>query len=351
MARAKTPNTRPSTLTPAALDTLFGGFFQRLGPNHEDFGIRLRDTLGQACAPARSADLERWQRSVASLPSAENVAWDLSCDAVTATGLEGASGLQDALMTFHPWRKGPFSLHGIAIDTEWRSDLKWRRLQGKISPLKGRRVVDIGCGNGYYLWRMLGEGASWVTGIDPMLLFWQQFEAVKKLLGPNAQTAPVDMLPVGIDEWPKDGPRFDTVFSMGVLYHRRSPIDHLRRCRELLRPGGEVVLETLVYEPGILDGSGKLAGAQDVLVPKDRYAQMRNVWFLPSVAALRLWLERCGFKDVQVLDTTVTTSQEQRQTPWMHFDSLTHFLDPNDPSKTIEGYPGPVRAVLRGTAP
>ncbi|PMC22346.1 tRNA 5-methoxyuridine(34)/uridine 5-oxyacetic acid(34) synthase CmoB, partial [Klebsiella aerogenes] len=35
---------------------------------------------------------------------------------------------------------------------------------------------------------------------------------------------------------------------MGVLYHRRSPLDHLWQLKDQLAPGGELVLETLVIE-------------------------------------------------------------------------------------------------------
>ena len=123
---------------------------------------------------------------------------------------------------------------------------------------------------------------------------------------------------------------------MGVLYHRTSPIDHLQTLWHSLRPGGRLILETLVVEQP----------TETVLVPEGRYAKMRNVWFIPSVAMLRRWLQRTGFRDVEELDVTATTGEEQRRTDWMTFESLSDFLDPNDSTRTIEGYPGPVRALL-----
>ena len=128
---------------------------------------------------------------------------------------------------------------------------------------------------------------------------------------------------------------------MGVLYHRRSPLDHLYELRACLRAGGELVLETLVIE----------GGEGQVLMPEQRYAKMRNTWFIPSVETMCLWLRRCGFKQVRCVDTVVTTLAEQRQTDWMHFESLADFLDPDDRSKTIEGYPAPVRAIFIANAP
>jgi len=101
------------------------------------------------------------------------------------------------------------------------------------------------------------------------------------------------------------------------------------------------VLETLVIE----------GDEHSVLVPGDRYAQMRNVYFIPSAAALKNWLEKCGFVDVRIVDVCTTTLEEQRRTEWMITESLAEFLDPNDSSKTIEGYPAPVRAVLIARKP
>ena len=86
--------------------------------------------------------------------------------------------------------------------------------------------------------------------------------------------------------------------------------------------------------------------AQTVLVPTDRYAKMRNVWFIPSVAALTHWLKRLGFSNVRLADLNHTSLAEQRKTEWMENESLIDFLDATDHSKTIEGYPAPLRAVI-----
>lgn len=244
--------------------------------------------------------------------------------------------LKQLLETFIPWRKGPFELFGIHIDTEWRSDWKWERVLPHLSPLAGRRILDVGCGSGYHLWRMLGEGAAQVIGIDPSLFFLMQFHSIKHY----APEAPVHFLPLRSEDLPDfRGKGFDTVFSMGVLYHRRSPLDHLQELKNSLRAGGELVLETLVVEGDV----------HTALMPEDRYGKMRNVWFIPSVAMLELWLRRLGFRDIRTVDVTVTGTDEQRSTEWMRFESLADFLDPEDSARTIEGYPAPERAVIVAT--
>ncbi|MGJ0479427.1 tRNA 5-methoxyuridine(34)/uridine 5-oxyacetic acid(34) synthase CmoB [Pantoea agglomerans] len=246
-------------------------------------------------------------------------------------------GIEKLLRNLMPWRKGPYFLYGTHINTEWRSDWKWERVLPHISSLAGRTVLDVGCGSGYHMWRMIGAGAHLVVGIDPMQLFLVQFEAVRKLLNDNRRA---HMLPLGIEQLPVLQ-AFDTVFSMGVLYHRRSPLDHLLQLKNQLVSGGELVLETLVIEGDV----------NQVLVPGERYAQMRNVFFIPSAEALKSWLEKSGFVDVRIVDFALTTTEEQRRTDWMTSESLAEFLDPNDPSKTVEGYPAPLRAVLVATKP
>lgn len=288
---------------------------------------------------ARShGDLQRWQAAVDALPplTAERIELregfrlDGTCDE------PARAALHQALLGLSPWRKGPFELFGVHIDTEWRSDWKWERVAPHLE-LTGKRILDVGCGNGYYMWRMLGAGAECVIGVDPNWLFFCQFLACKGYL----PELPAWHLPFALEDLPEKLEGFDTVFSMGVLYHRRSPIDHLLALKDCLVKGGELVLETLVVE----------GDASTVLVPEDRYAQMRNVWFLPSVAALELWLRRAGFKEVRCVDVSVTSVEEQRATEWMKFQSLPDFLDPTDHSRTIEGLPAPMRAVILARKP
>lgn len=287
-------------------------------------------------------DLPRWQQALARMPEITPSSVDFNAARVRIgqagdTDEQTRRYLEEQLRILHPWRKGPYELFGIHIDTEWRSDWKWARLGGHIQSLQGRAVLDVGCGSGYHCWRMHGAGADLVLGIDPSLLFLMQFQAIRKYTGDAA----VHLLPLGIDAVPRMLERFDTVFSMGVLYHRRSPLDHILHLKECLRPGGELVLETLV-----VDGDDNT-----VLMPEQRYGKMANVWFIPSVSLLEKWLRRTGMQDIRVVDVSATGTGEQRSTSWMTFQSLADFLDPKDSSRTVEGYPAPVRAVVLANKP
>ncbi|RAP70485.1 tRNA (mo5U34)-methyltransferase [Candidatus Erwinia dacicola] len=317
----------------------FGNFYQLTAKS--PLSHWLETLPGKIAAVQRESlhgHFKNWDRSVEHLPDIVPETLDLlhgvRADSTQLTAHQ-RDGIEKLLRNLMPWRKGPFSLYGVNIDTEWRSDWKWERVLPHISSLAGRTVLDVGSGSGYHMWRMLGAGAKLVVGIDPMQLFLCQFEAVRKLLG-NDQRA--HLLPLGIEQLP-ELKAFNTVFSMGVIYHRRSPLDHLFQLKNQLVSGGELVLETLVVE----------GDDQQVLVPGERYAQMRNVYFIPSTGALKNWLEKCGFVNVKIADYSVTSIQEQRRTDWMTSESLAEFLDPNDPGKTVEGYPAPLRAVLVAT--
>lgn len=241
--------------------------------------------------------------------------------------------IEQSLKGLHPWRKGPFNIGDLFINSEWQSQIKWERLKDDIQSLSGKTVLDVGSGNGYYLTRMVEAGADLAIGIDPTRLFFYQFESVCLLS--NLSRAAV--LPL-MDEDLPDIALYDTVFSMGVIYHRRDPLDHLARLKQVMRPTAELVLETLIVEDETRFPNG--------LIPSSRYAKMRNVWIVPTIKQLLFWLEQAGFRHARVVDVSATTTSEQRQTPWMMFESLSDFLDPNDPSKTVEGYPSPVRAMV-----
>lgn len=294
----------------------------------------LEPALAEALALGRHGDRPRWEAALDRLPALPAVAADLTGAAPKLTcprplSPEERAELQAGLQGLRPWRKGPFDFFGISVDAEWRSDWKWERLAPHLE-LVGKRILDVGCGNGYYARRLRGAGAAAVVGVDPTLLFSCQNAAFDRY-APDPQWL---LLPLPFEALPKAQP-FDVVMSMGVLYHRRDPLAHLSALAAQLAPGGQLVLETLVI-PG---------DAQQVLMPPDRYARMRNVWFLPSVAALRRWLDRLGFES-HCASLKATSPEEQRTTPWMPFESLREALAPEDESLTVEGLPAPCRALL-----
>ena len=287
----------------------------------DDWPDALRPILAKRLSCEAHGDFDRWREIVTAIPKAAS----------------DPARLKELLLALAPWRKGPFSIGGVEIDTEWRSDWKWARIVKAVEPLDGRKVLDVGCGNGYYALQMRKAGAGVVIGVDPTLLYVMQFLAVNIF----ERDPHIVVLPLRLEETPPPRHAFDTTFSMGVLYHQRSPLDHLRQLRTTLRPGGQLLLET-IYVPG---------EESYACTPEDRYARMRNVWLLPTIAELTTWLRRSGYKDVVIVDQSITTTDEQRSTDWMTFESLREALDPDDPTKTVEGWPAPHRVVITASNP
>jgi tRNA (mo5U34)-methyltransferase len=282
-------------------------------------------------------NFQRYKSLVESLPDLVPSKVDLGGRQVCAGDPSDISGaqkkaLREKLFQLCPWRKGPFNLFGVDIDTEWQSWMKWDRLLPHLPELAGLRILDIGSSNGYYMFRMAEQNPLFVLGLEPQSTFYYQYLAVQKFLRqPNVFCLPIphDQLP-GMDRY------FDLVLCMGVLYHRKSPVEMLKSIHDSLKKGGQIVLENLV-----LDARKNLC-----LFPRDRYGKMRNVFFIPDLEAMESWLVRAGFSHIQCVDVARTSSEEQRKTDWIQTESLKDFLDPDDPGKTVEGYPAPVRAVF-----
>ncbi len=278
----------------------------------------------------------KYRDLVAALPEHSNSYCDLSKDLVTiGKPSDIPDGFKEICQQLIPWRKGPFNLFGIEIDAEWRSDFKWNRLKESLGSLKEKRILDIGCNNGYFMFRMMHENPQLVLGIDPALHCCAQF----RFLNHFAQQKRLQFEMFGIDEVKHFDNFFDLIFSMGILYHHRNPMQQLIDIREALRPKGEVILETI----GIA-GDGSYA-----IYPEDRYAQMRNVWFVPTLDCFYNWVKRANFINIELISSVDTTFEEQRLTDWCPppYQSLQNFLDPNDISKTVEGYPAPQRFCLK----
>lgn len=242
------------------------------------------------------------------------------------------ANLEEALTLLIPWRKGPFSVCGVSIDAEWRSDFKWQRVLPFLPDLKGKFVADIGCSNGYYMFRALDHQPQAILGLDPSERFLLAFELLQRL----AQQENMQYELLGIEEMDIFRCLFDVVFCFGILYHHRDPLGLLHTVHGAMRSGAELIVESQA-----IPGDEPIA-----LCPPDRYAKGRNNYFIPTASCLASWLTKTGFTDVRIVSSITLGAEEQRKTPWMRFESLSDFLDPSDPSRTIEGFPAPLRVIV-----
>jgi tRNA (mo5U34)-methyltransferase len=239
--------------------------------------------------------------------------------------------LETNLKKLIPWRKGPFTLCDIDIDSEWQSNLKYNLLEKHFN-LKDKVVADVGCNNGYYMFRMLSQKPKKLIGFDPSAIFKTQFDVVNHFIKSD-----IEYELLGVEHLEFYEHKFDFIFMLGVLYHRSDPISSLKSLSRALNKGGEIIVDSFMIE-----------GVDEIcLVPKERYAMIPNIYFIPTVNCFKNWLHRAGFEDIELIEITKTDEKEQRVTPWTFGMSLDDFRDPNDPNKTIEGYPAPKRAYLK----
>lgn len=232
-----------------------------------------------------------------------------------------------------PWRKGPFKIFGLEIDSEWQSNIKYNLIRPYFN-LKDKVVADIGCNNGYYMFRMLEDKPKRLIGFDPSPLTLHQFEFINHFVKSDIV---YEML--GVEHLEFYNHKFDFIFMLGVLYHRPDPVGTLKSLARGLNSKGEILIDTFM-----IDGEDEIC-----LTPNKRYSKIPNIYFIPTIPALKNWLERAGFENIEVLATTVTTSEEQRKTEWSFDQSLEDFLDENDKTKTVEGYPAPKRVYVKAT--
>jgi len=229
-----------------------------------------------------------------------------------------------------PWRKGPFKIGDLFIDSEWQSFIKYNLLEPHFD-LKDKVVADVGCNNGYYMFRMLKQNPKKVVGFDPMALFNLQFEFINHFI--KSDKLKYELL--GVEHLPFYEEKFDTIFCLGVLYHRSDPVNMLKQLKQGLKKGGEAIIDTFIIK-----------GDEEIALTPKRYAKMRNVYFIPTINALKNWAEIAKFSEFEVLEIKPTDLNEQRKTDWIEGESLNNFLN-EDGTKTIEGYPPPIRAYVR----
>lgn len=242
--------------------------------------------------------------------------------------------IEKLIHTLIPWRTGPYKINEFFIDSEWQSNLKWNRIAPVLKNIvKGQKVLDLGCNSGYFMYRLLEFNPELIIGFDTSERCYQQF----KFLNTLSRIPNLIFKLLGVDDLLLFDSFFDTTLCLGVIYHRRDPYTTLGNIRKALKPGGRLILESLTIR-----GDEPLSFS-----PPDRYLKMRNTWFVPTIKCLKAWLNKMGYTDIKLISVDELSTIEQRQTPLAPYESLKDFLDPNESSLTIEGFPAPQRTILQ----
>ena len=114
-----------------------------------------------------------------------------------------------------------------------------------LAPLKGKRVLDIGCGGGILADAMARKGAE-VLGID----LATKALRVAQLHALEAQTQGVTYREISAEKLADEQPAsFDVVTCMEMLEHVPDPASVVRACATLVKPGGRVFFSTINRNP------------------------------------------------------------------------------------------------------
>lgn len=237
--------------------------------------------------------------------------------------------LESLLKDLKPWRKGPFKICSIDIESEWNSFIKFNLIKNYLN-INNKIVADIGCNNGYYAFKMLPLNPKKIYAFEPSAFCKMQFDLLNAFIKSD-----ICFELLGLEDLINYDVKFDVIVCLGVIYHRTNPIDCLKILKHSLNKNGEILLDTLIVE-----------SSDEIVLSPLVYAKMKNVYFIPSISAFKNWLIRAGFRDIRLIATKQTTSKEQRKTSWISGESLEDFLDKNDANKTIEGYQAPIRAYF-----
>ena len=114
-----------------------------------------------------------------------------------------------------------------------------------IAPLKGQRVLDVGCGGGILADAMARKGAE-VLGID----LAEKSLKVAQLHALEAGTSQITYRLVAAEALAAEMPdQFDVVTCMEMLEHVPDPASVVQACARLAKPGGWVFFSTINRNP------------------------------------------------------------------------------------------------------
>ncbi len=165
-----------------------------------------------------------------------------------------------------------------ARDSRFVSDLGEPLIE-LLAPLKGERILDLGCGDGALTEKLAARGCS-VVGIDSSA----SMVAAACARGLDCRIADAAALPFRVE--------FDGVFSNAALHWMLDPDAVLAAVARALKPGGKFV--------GEFGGAGNVEAIaralRAALAGRGADFDELSPWYFPSREEYRGRLERAGFR-------------------------------------------------------
>jgi 2-polyprenyl-6-hydroxyphenyl methylase/3-demethylubiquinone-9 3-methyltransferase len=162
----------------------------------------------------------------------------------------------------------------------------------RLAALRGKRVVDVGCGGGILSESMAQRGAAEVLGIDMA----ERPLKVAQLHAMEGGVANLRYRQVAAEALAAEQPgQFDVVTCMEMLEHVPQPASVVQACAQLVKPGGWVFFSTINRNPKSFLFA--IVGAEYVLglLPRGTHEYARLI----QPAELAQWTRQAGLDAVE----------------------------------------------------
>ncbi|MCU0535769.1 MAG: methyltransferase domain-containing protein [Hydrococcus sp. Prado102] len=174
-----------------------------------------------------------------------------------------------------------------------------------LSPQKGDRILDLGCGTGQLTERIANMGAT-AIGVDnaPTMIAQAQQNY------PDVQFEIADATNFTFSE------PFDAVFSNAVLHWIKPPEAAINCIWQVLKPGGRFIAE--------FGGKGNVRAIVDAIAStlkeNNELSQLSaNIWYFPSIGEYATLLEKQGFEvnNAMLFDRPTPLEGEEGMRNWL----------------------------------
>ena len=190
------------------------------------------------------------------------------------------------------------------------------RFEPALPDFAGKRVLEMGCAEGFYSFLAEERGAQHVAAFDVV-----ESVIARAKYAAERRHSKVAFFKDDADIWRHDDTKFDLVLCLGLIYHLRNPLGCLEWICKLLAPGGQAVIET-----ALLDNSEDVPefGKVDYAVP---YPMMRfwrgkeyngddSNWWTPNEACMMAMFDSAGFEVIKG-GTFYALNTKHRRGSWL----------------------------------
>jgi tRNA (mo5U34)-methyltransferase len=227
--------------------------------------------------------------------------------------------LRELFDSLKPWLH-LIDVHGVPTKTEpaWGEYLEhprhlWEEVSELLPDLAGKRVLDVGCNDGFFLFACRRLGAEEVVGIETDEHFVNHAALVNRLLDLGG----IIVHRMSAYDIGETLGRFDVTLALGLIYHLKSPLFFFERVAPIT--SSMIVVETAVRNSNE-DRANRERGvpgapAMDFIEnpPAQLHPEGGPNWWVPNTECVQAMLRACGFSHTTVASEFILTPGPDRE--------------------------------------